>query len=299
MALNNSTPIILVVDDSPDSLGMLNSSLNKAGFTVLVALDGKQALDIVAQIEPKVILMDANMPNMDGFECSQLIRKDHPLIPIIFMTGLTESEHITKAFQHGCTDYITKPVDSSELLARITSHINNANLIGDARAALDVAKQYVLSVNNQGEILWATPETHELLLEHNIKLEDKPNTLRKTIDTWLNESQHKIDLLIKTSSTPLKIRYVKAINTHEHLLRILGQSLLLDATVLEESLPITKRESEVLMWVAHGKTNKEIGEILSLSPRTINKHLEQLYQKIHVDNRASATSIAIQALLGN
>ncbi|MES9845606.1 MAG: helix-turn-helix transcriptional regulator, partial [Candidatus Sedimenticola sp. 6PFRAG5] len=68
--------------------------------------------------------------------------------------------------------------------------------------------------------------------------------------------------------------------------------------VLEAALPITKREAEVLLWVAHGKTNREIGEILDLSPRTVNKHLEQIYPKIQVDNRSGATSIAIQALLG-
>lgn len=297
MAMNNSNPIILVVDDSPDSLTMLNASLYKEGFTVLVALDGEQALDILNQIEPKVILMDANMPNMDGFECCQQIRKDLPLIPIIFMTGLTESEHIIKAFKSGGTDYITKPVDSSELIARINTHINNANLISDARTALDLAKQNVLSVNNDGDILWATPETTELFESHGYHLFQKPISLIASIKNWL-DGNTKIDLLIKTNSTPIKLRYFKKINDDEHLIKILGQGLLFDSTILEESLPITKRESEVLLWVAHGKTNKEIGEILSLSPRTINKHLEQLYQKIHVDNRASATSIAIQALMG-
>lgn len=298
MALNTNNPIILVVDDSPDSLGMLNTSLNQAGYTVLVALDGKQALHIANQIEPKVVLMDANMPIMDGFECCQLMRKDLPLTPIIFMTGLTESEHIIKAFKHGGTDYITKPVDSAELLARITSHINNANMINDARAALDEAKQFVLSVNNVGEILWSTPETQELLLNCDIKLESDSQSLTNSLNTWLNESGHNEDLMIQTAKANITIRYFKEVNDNEHLLRVLGQKLIWDATILENSLPITKRESEVLLWVSQGKTNKEIGEILCLSPRTVNKHLEQLYQKIEVDNRSSATSIAIQALLG-
>jgi len=298
MALNTNDPIILVVDDSPDSLGMLNSSLNQAGYIVLVALDGKQALHIANQIEPKVVLMDANMPIMDGFECCQLMRKDLPLTPIIFMTGLTESEHIIKAFKHGGTDYITKPVNSAELLARITSHINNANMINDARTALDEAKQYVLSVNKLGEILWATPETHELLLNCDIKIDSDSQSLTHALNTWLNDAGHQQDLMIPTSTANITIRYFKEVNDNEHLLRVLGQNIIWDATVLESALPITKRESEVLLWVAQGKTNKEIGEILELSPRTVNKHLEQIYQKIEVDNRASATSIAIQALLG-
>jgi DNA-binding CsgD family transcriptional regulator len=73
---------------------------------------------------------------------------------------------------------------------------------------------------------------------------------------------------------------------------------LLDPKALEAALPVTKREAEVLLWVAQGKTNREIGEILTMSPRTVNKHLEQIYSKIQVDNRAAATSIAIQSLLG-
>ena len=83
----------------------------------------------------------------------------------------------------------------------------------------------------------------------------------------------------------------------EHLLRVVAKNHLMDFHLLEKSLPITKHEAEVLLWVAHGKTNREIGEILSLSPRTINKHLEQLYPKIEVDNRSAATSIAIRTLL--
>ncbi len=298
MSINQSNPIILVVDDSPDSLGMLNSALNQAGYTVLVALDGKQALDIIQQIEPKVILMDAQMPRMNGFECCLEVRKILPLIPIIFMTGLTESEHIIKAFEHGGTDYITKPVNPAELLARISTHIASANLINDARTALDTAKQYVFSVDHNGETLWATPETNELFELNDINISDKNNDFSKNIKQWINNDDVKTDLLIKTDSKDIEIRYFKQISENEHLLRVLGQSLPIDALTLADKLPITKRESEVLMWVAQGKTNKEIGEALSLSPRTINKHLEQLYQKIHVDNRASATSIAIQALLG-
>jgi len=298
MALDNTNPIVLVVDDSPDSLGMINSALNQAGYTVLVALNGKQALDIVAHIQPHVVLMDAVMPVMDGFECCLQMRKSLPLMPIIFMTGLTEVEHIVKAFEKGGNDYITKPIKPEELLARITTHINSANMINNARVALDVAKQYVLAINNLGEILWATPETRELLLTNGIDYKATTNLLSMELKAWLEKHEIKNDLIIQTTREPLTLRYFKTINNDEHLLRIVNQEVLMDAGVLEANLPITKRESEVLLWVAHGKTNREIAEILSLSPRTVNKHLEQVYPKIQVDNRASATSIAIQALLG-
>ncbi|MET0049631.1 MAG: DNA-binding response regulator [Candidatus Thiodiazotropha sp.] len=295
--LDNNNPIVLVVDDSPDSLGMINTALNQAGFTVLVSLNGQQALDIVAQIKPHVVLMDAMMPVMDGFECCQRMRQSLPLTPIIFMTGLTEVEHIVRAFEHGGTDYISKPIKPEELLARINLHLNNANLINNARIALDEARQYVMAVNPAGQLLWATPETQDLLKHQGIDPKSFDPALQSQIREWL-EQRNGDERVIHTRQKPLTLSYFKQISQEEHLIRIVTQERLMDTEKLEAMLPITKREAEVLLWVAHGKTNKEIGEILSLSPRTVNKHLEQIYPKIQVDNRTAATSVAIQTLLG-
>jgi DNA-binding response OmpR family regulator/DNA-binding CsgD family transcriptional regulator len=296
MPLDPTTPIVLVVDDSPDSLGMINSALKQAGYTVLVSLNGQQALDIVAQIQPHVVLMDAVMPVMDGFDCCLEMRKRLPLTPIIFMTGLTEEEHVVRAFENGGNDYITKPIKPAELLARITAHVNSARMINNAHAALDVAKQFVLAVDDRGEILWTTPDTRELLQAQGI--DQEAGELTERLRDWLGEHQTRGDLIIPTAQRPLTLRYFKTIDDGEHLLRIVGQDLLTDPRLLEQALPVTKREAEVLLWVAHGKTNKEIGEILGLSPRTVNKHLEQTFAKLQVDNRSAATSLAIQALLG-
>ncbi len=298
MALNRGNPVILVVDDSPDSLGMLNTALNQAGYTVLVALNGAQALDIVQRIQPDVVLMDAIMPVMDGFECSRRMRRLLPLTPIIFMTGLSDEEHTVKAFEHGGDDYLTKPVKSAELLARINAHVNRSNMISQARAALDVARQYVVAVDNGGRVRWATPETRKLFADHGIDLESGADKLAASVQPWLTDPSRNADLILRTNTSPLTLRYFKPVDENEHLLRVVKRDVLLDAGLLETALPITRREAEVLIWVAHGKTNKEIGEILDLSPRTVNKHLEQIYPKIHVDNRSAATSIEIQALLG-
>jgi len=296
--LNDGKRIILVVDDSPDSLGLVNSALNEAGYTVLVSLNGQQALDIVGQIHPHVVLMDAVMPVMDGFECCREVRKILPLTPVIFMTGLNDSEHAVMAFEQGGTDYITKPIRPAELLARIQVHLNNANMISRARAALDSARQHVFAVDPKGGYLWSTPEARNLLREHDIDPQDPPPNFVKRLATWLALGEPRNDLIIQTSKAPLTVRYCESDHSGEHLLRIVGRDTLLDVGMLERALPITRREAEVLLWVAHGKTNKEVGEILELSPRTVNKHLEQIFPKINVTNRSAATSIAIQALLG-
>ncbi len=298
MKLNSDRPIVLVVDDSPESLGMINTALNDAGYTVLVSLNAEQALSIIRQVTPDVILMDAVMPGVDGFECCIRVRQTLPLTPIIFMTGLTEVEHTVRAFKIGGTDYITKPVKPEDLLARITAHINNVKMISNARTALDTAKQYVLSVNNDANILWTTPDTQELLQKYGLNNEIYRAQLTADMKAWLHKPEKKVDLIFHIAERSLTIRYFKMVNDNEHLLRIVEHDSLLDADTLQKTLSITKREAEVMLWVIQGKTNREIADILNLSPRTINKHLEQVYAKIQVDNRTAATSIAIQALLG-
>ena len=124
---------VLVVDDSPESLGMINMALDKAGIAVLIALNGQQALNVLQQITPDVVLLDAVMPVMDGFECAHEIRKILPLTPIIFMTGLSEVEDLVKAFDSGGNDYIVKPIHPDELLVRIRQHTNSVRMLTEAQ----------------------------------------------------------------------------------------------------------------------------------------------------------------------
>src|SRR6476620_10782738 len=90
--------IALVVDDSPETLRLLTDALDGAGMTVMVAMDGAAAMRIVDQITPDIILLDAVMPGMDGFETCRRLKRDAGLtnVPVIFMTGLAESEHIVR-----------------------------------------------------------------------------------------------------------------------------------------------------------------------------------------------------------
>ena len=116
MSQHQSKDLVLVVDDSPDSLGMINDALDAAGLTVLVALEGRQAISITNSITPDIILMDAIMPGMDGFETCRLLKAQPHLahIPIIFMTGLSDTQSIVKSFDAGSVDYIQKPVNCTE-----------------------------------------------------------------------------------------------------------------------------------------------------------------------------------------
>src|SRR5712671_6539894 len=160
--------VALVVDDSPETLRLLTDALDGAGMTVMVALDGASAMRIVDQITPDIVLLDAVMPGMDGFETCKRLKRDAGLsnVPIIFMTGLAETEHIVRGLEAGGVDYVTKPIVVEEMIARIRVHLANARLTQSARAALDVSGRFLLAVNRQGNILWATPQAQKLLSDN-------------------------------------------------------------------------------------------------------------------------------------
>ncbi len=164
--MNNSdqqTITALIVDDSPDSLGMLNQALSTEGMTVLVALGGKQAINIMEQITPDIVLLDAMMPELNGFEACALIKAQHPNLPVIFMTGLTETDDIVRGLEAGAVDYITKPINTVEAIARLKVHVHNARRHFSAKAALDSADQSIIAIDDFGIILWATSRAQQQL----------------------------------------------------------------------------------------------------------------------------------------
>lgn len=291
---NKMNNVVLVVDDSPESLGMLNAALNNQGYTALVALNGAQALSIAEKIEPDIVLMDAVMPEMDGFETCRRLKQQRPNTPIIFMTGLTDVEDVVKGFEAGGIDYVTKPISPDEVIARIKTHIQTAKLALSAQDALDHAGSNVFCVTDQGRLSWATPKAHQLIDDFAGDDLSPWATLAELIKGWLaTDSKH--NLKVNCFETSFEILYERQ-QDDKHMLKVLEEKIEKSPLDLQQHLPLTKRESEVLFWVSYGKTNWEISQILSMSPRTANKHLEQIYKKLGVDNRTSAAAISIRIL---
>src|SRR6202163_1832098 len=187
----NKRDVALVVDDSPETLRLLTDALDGAGMTVMVALDGASAMRIVEQITPDIVLMDAVMPGMDGFETCRRLKRDAGLdnVPIIFMTGLAETEHIVRGLEAGGVDYVTKPIAIKEMLARIRVHLANARLTQSARAALDVSGRFLLAVNRQGKIMWATPQAQKLLSDDLAASATDDFVLPDPMPQWLEQAQ--------------------------------------------------------------------------------------------------------------
>jgi DNA-binding NarL/FixJ family response regulator len=298
--------IVLVVDDSPNTLSVLTDAIEEAGMTVLVAREGEHAISIVEKVTPDVILMDAVMPGTDGFETCRRLKQNRSLahVPVIFMTGLTDTAHIVEGLEAGGVDYVTKPIVPGELLARIRVHLTNARMAQSARTALDAFGRFLFAVDGGGKVLWCTPQAAKLLGAALRDFNAENYVVPADIRQWLSQctaaptvsAPLSFELEARGSAAKLQLLYVSQVGADEHLLRVMEGSIANDQMVLKSRLMITDRESEVLLWIARGKSNRDIAEILSLSPRTVNKHLEQIYTKLGVENRTSAAALAVRTL---
>jgi DNA-binding response OmpR family regulator/DNA-binding CsgD family transcriptional regulator len=295
--------VALIVDDSPETLRLLTDALDGAGMTVMVAMDGAAAMRIVDQITPDIILLDAVMPGMDGFETCRRLKRDAGLsnVPVIFMTGLAETEHIVHGLEAGGVDYVTKPIVIEEMLARIRVHLANARLTQSARAALDVSGRFLFAVSRQGKIMWATPQAQKLLSDNLAAGADDELELPPSMLQWLEQAQTgtPASKAQATASFPdnaqLQLQYMGKSGPNEFLLRLAKDSSPDLPAKFSSELGLTSREGEVLSWLSKGKTNRDIAQILGLSPRTVDKHLEQIYAKLGVENRTAAAAIATNA----
>ena len=298
--------IVLVVDDSPDTLGMLTEAIENAGMTVLVAREGDDALAIAEKVTPDVILMDAVMPGEDGFTTCRRLKQNKAIahVPVIFMTGLSDTDHIIEGLEAGGVDYVTKPIVPGELIARIRVHLGNARLAQSARNALDVFGRFLLAASQAGRVLWCTPQAGKLLSAAFRSFNTDNYVLPLAAQTWLQQCAGagtptilpSIDLATGVASNSLRLIYVGQIGADEYLLRLLEGEVASEEALLRQRLSVTEREAEVLLWIARGKSNRDIAEILDLSPRTVNKHLEQIYSKLGVENRASAATLAVRTI---
>jgi len=295
--------LILVVDDDPEARAMLSAAITEAGMTVVTAADGASALDMAAQLQPDLIVLDAVMDGLSGFEtCRRLkARPANAHLPVIFITGLSETEHVVEGLRAGGVDYVTKPVVLEELVARIRVHLATARLAQSAHKALDAAGRSLFAVDvDRGEVLWRTPQASELLagafagaeLERGL-----PAAISRAVTTLLARpiEPGAAPVTVQTERRRLEVAALGAAG-REAYFRLSESIEGREAEILRAALRLTQREAEILVWIARGKPNRDISEILNISPRTVNKHLEQVFAKLGVENRAAAAAIATRII---
>lgn len=291
-----------MVDDTTDSLRFLTSVLESADMTVLIANDGLAALELLEHASPDLILMDAVMPGLNGFETTRRIKSDLRFshLPVIFMTGLTETEYVIEGFEAGGVDYITKPIVIDELLARVRVHLANARVAHGSQTALDVSGRPAFALDGNGVPCWFTPRATGMLERlfpgWTARAGYLPPELAAPLKRLLTGDPTMSQVTVTVGDTRLECTLLRQVDKDEWLFRLHERRDGDQERLLAQQHGLTAREAQVLLWISCGKQNREVGEILNISPRTVNKHLEQIFQKIGVENRASAAGIAVSTL---
>lgn len=313
--------IVLVVDDHPDTLQLLIDALDQAGVTVLVATGGKQALEQIVHLMPDLILLDAIMPGVDGFEtCRALKAGPAADVPVIFMTGLEDTEHIVRGLEAGGVDYLTKPIAPDELLARMRVHLAKAREAQGVRTALDVSGRTMLAADAQGNIKWATPQAQRILAKLSGAGDASDDFKSDAVDPmapagielppqvreWMSRNTLSTTaapnetIVVTTHDIKIRFRLLSRLAEDEILL-VIQQAAPIEVersgiSKLQKRFGLTNREAEVLYWLSCGKSNRDIAEILGISYRTADKHLEHVYAKIGVESRSGAIAASVRSL---
>jgi len=247
--------------------------------------------------------MDAVMPGLSGLEATHLIKRNPAWahIPVIFMTGLTDPEHAVAAFRNGGVDYVRKPIVIEELLARIRVHLANARLSLRSRLALDEAGRHLVALDPRGALVWCTPKAQKLLAQvdpaWSLDSGQLPEPLKAPAQQLLDEPA-RLGGSMRVPGLDIELTRLESERPHETLIRITEIREGAAVAVLQKQNGLTPREAEVLLWVSYGKSNRMISEILGISPRTVNKHLEQVFKKLGVETRAAAAALAVRAVSG-
>jgi DNA-binding CsgD family transcriptional regulator len=189
---------------------------------------------------------------------------------------------------------VTKPIKPKEVLARIAAHVTNARQARQARNALDAFGHATLVVRAaDGKLVWQTALARKLLVDYFGSDEHAPPVVQE----WLRVQRSRGEpapLAVERGARRLSFALHAATDDDDQWLVVLREAS--DQAMIEAmslAFRLTAREAEVLYWVVKGKTNRDIGDILGLSPRTVTKHLEHVFQKLGVETRTAAAGLAI------
>ena len=284
---------LLLVDDTPANLSLLLDALGGAGYDLRIAESGESALAQLERTVPDLVLLDVVMPGIDGFEVCRRIKAERRWrdIPVIFMTVLGDSAEKVRAFDVGAVDYITKPVHPAEVIAHVRTHLGlralRLALEEELALRIDAENQLsqsldraVLLVDAGGRIVFTTRFAENLLHKHCRGYE--PGTLPGALRTDTHPT--------------LRVRRFAERGRDDLVTLVLEEREAAAGPIALRRLGVSPREAEVLYWIAQGKGNSEIATILGASMRTIEKHVERIFDKLGVDSRVAAAVAALGIL---
>jgi DNA-binding response OmpR family regulator len=196
---NSNSHSILIVDDNHNNLEVLSETLSKAGFQVAVAIDGENALEQIQYYKPELILLDVMMPGIDGYQTCSRIKSNPDTfdIPVIFMTALTDTEHKVRGFALGAVDYVTKPFQREEVLARVRVQLQLRNLSRTLEGQNRILKKEILQRERiEGSLLRLNQDLEE-------KVKERTNKLSLTLK---NLRQAQVELVHQKKDLELRVK---------------------------------------------------------------------------------------------
>jgi two-component sensor histidine kinase/CheY-like chemotaxis protein len=304
MCTNLDDALVLVVDDNPNNLEILTRTLNRNNIQVAVAIDGVSALEQIQYHQPELILLDVMMPQIDGFEICRQLQQDSTTqdIPIIFMTALSDVEYKVKAFNLGAVDYITKPFQQAEVLARVKTQLklrelhkkinqqntalkneivekqkaetsllklNNDLILTNAELKMEVEERQIVTFNLQQEI--AERQQTEIKLQQSL--------VQKEL--LLKEIHHRVknNLFVASSLVGFPISYINNLEITKILENT--QDRIKSMALIHEHLYSTSDLEKIdfnqyiqnltrQIWYSHNCHNKNINLVLDIDSALIN-----------------------------
>lgn len=257
--------VIMIIDDHPDSLQLLSTILKAQGFKVRQALNGRVALAAIQQHLPDLIILDIRMPDMDGFEvCRQLKNNEMTSgIPVIFISGMGKSEDKIQAFEVGGQDYIAKPFDGTEVLARVKLQLELSSIKQNLEDMVQQRTSKLESANTAMEVLLEHRQTERRKFEENVI-----SHIDSLVFPYLKRLQ-------KTDQDSLQASLTGIIESN--LKEITSQ---FSAKLYSRALGLTRREMEIAALIKNGKTNADMGDILCISEHSVSFHRQNLRKKL-------------------
>lgn len=298
---------ILLVDDNLPNLNVLSLLLEEVGYNVHTASDGQEALDKIQTQSFDLIIMDTGLPVLNAYEVVKQMTVNSVInkTAVILLADHNEVDELTEAFEYGNLDYLTRPINTRELLTRINVHLKANHQENQSRNALDAFgyASIMVSITN-GKILWKTPLASELLAQY---FELDSIFIAALVHDWLkreifiknslsDNSIKPADLKIKKDTGQLSFQLHSQVEDDCYLVVMRESSDSSLITAILHEFKLTQREAEVLYWLAKGKTNRDIGDIIGASAATVKKHLERVFSKLAVETRTSAAAMVMNRI---
>ncbi len=307
---------VLIVDDLPANLGVLLTCLDDAGYKVLVATGGDKALAQLDDAQPDLVLMDVNMPGLDGYETCRRLKANARWaeVPVLFLTAQGDPVDKMQGFAVGAVDYITKPLHPGEVLARVRAHLQIRALqqtLADKNALLEAAMAWkveaekqlqlsldraVLIVDAEGSVGFCTRLAQRLLTRY-FPAHLDPDTLPAPLARWLGDEASGGPWLSEPADSRLEVGRFASGQPSAPLMLLLEERVLVNSSPARLlSMGLTAREAEVLFWAAQGKSNSEVATILAMNLSTVKKHVGNILFKTGLESRLVAALRAAELL---